>query len=50
VNFARSGDPNGANLPDWPSFDVAREATMTFADAIAVKSVPNRKRLAYWAP
>jgi para-nitrobenzyl esterase len=48
VNFARAGDPNGASLPDWPSFDAAREATMTFAADIAVKSVSHRKRLAFW--
>jgi para-nitrobenzyl esterase len=48
VNFARSGDPNGAGLPAWPRFDAQREATMSFADQIAVTSVPNRERLAFW--
>jgi para-nitrobenzyl esterase len=48
VNFARSGDPNGAGLPAWPTFDVQREATMTFAGTIAVTSVPNRARLVFW--
>jgi para-nitrobenzyl esterase len=48
ANFARSGNPNGAGLPAWPSFDVHHEATMTFAGDVAVTSVPNRRRLAFW--
>jgi para-nitrobenzyl esterase len=49
VNFARAGDPNGAGLPAWPSFNVHREATVRFADDIGITSVPNRQRLAFWA-
>lgn len=30
IAFARSGDPNGAGLPTWPSFDLSRRATMIF--------------------
>ncbi len=28
VKFARTGDPNGAGLPDWPKFDADKRATM----------------------
>lgn len=48
LNFARSGDPNGAGLPAWPRFDPQGEATMTFADDINITGVPNKPRLAFW--
>ena len=30
LNFARTGDPNGAGVPSWPAFDLQRRATMIF--------------------
>jgi para-nitrobenzyl esterase len=30
LNFARSGDPNGAGLPRWPRYDLARRAHIEF--------------------
>ncbi|MCE7796177.1 carboxylesterase family protein [Sphingobium sufflavum] len=37
VNFARSGNPNGAGLPDWPRYDPAADRLMDFtADGQAV--------------
>jgi para-nitrobenzyl esterase len=47
VNFARSGDPNGAGLPAWPSFDTRREG-IRFAGDITVAPMPNSERLAFW--
>lgn len=45
VNFARTGDPNGGELPLWPRFD-ASEQTMVFdPDPHAVAEVPGRERL-----
>jgi para-nitrobenzyl esterase len=32
-NFAKTGDPNGANLPKWPKFDPAKRAFVEFTDA-----------------
>ena len=34
VNFATTGDPNGAGLPEWPAYDVKSEAFMEFGDTI----------------
>jgi para-nitrobenzyl esterase len=31
VNFARTGDPNGAGLPAWPLYDRAGDRIMDFA-------------------
>jgi para-nitrobenzyl esterase len=33
VNFAKTGDPNGGNLPRWPKFDPTARAYLDFTDA-----------------
>ena len=46
-NFARTGNPNHAGLPDWPAYDTARRATMMFDTACKAIDDPNRaERLA----
>lgn len=32
VNFANTGDPNGAGLPEWPEFKIESESFMEFGD------------------
>jgi para-nitrobenzyl esterase len=33
TNFAKTGDPNGGQLPMWPTFDVSSRAYIQFTDA-----------------
>ena len=33
TNFAKTGDPNGQTLPDWPKFDTASRGYLEFTDA-----------------
>lgn len=33
VNFARTGDPNGAGLPHWPRFDLQHRGYIEFSDS-----------------
>jgi para-nitrobenzyl esterase len=48
--FARSGDPNHADMPHWPAFDPASYPTMMFGESVTVASDPNREaRLALGA-
>jgi para-nitrobenzyl esterase len=39
--FARSGDPNTASLPHWPSYTAERRATMLFDVESRVADDPN---------
>ena len=48
VNFARSGDPNGAGLPAWPKFTGPASQTMEIGDTIAPTAVPFRTALDFW--
>ena len=41
VNFARSGDPNGAGLPSWPAFTAQSQQVMHLAAQPAAIPVPN---------
>jgi para-nitrobenzyl esterase len=38
VNFAKTGNPNGTNLPEWKSYDKQSGNIMLFGDKIEVKS------------
>jgi para-nitrobenzyl esterase len=33
TNFAKTGNPNGAGLPTWPTFDATSRAYVQFTDA-----------------
>ncbi|HYL58676.1 MAG TPA: carboxylesterase family protein, partial [Candidatus Acidoferrales bacterium] len=38
--FARSGDPSGASVGDWPVYTTARRATMVFGEATRAEDAP----------
>jgi para-nitrobenzyl esterase len=48
VNFAKTGDPNGAGLAPWKPFDPRRPARMDFDEAPSQRPVANLEHLAFW--
>ncbi len=44
VNFAKSGDPNGSGLPEWPAFNLDDKKVMVFDTAPGARLVPNLHR------
>jgi para-nitrobenzyl esterase len=48
VNFARSGDPNGGDLPVWPVYKEGEPTVMYFKDKPYTGPVPNREQLQLW--
>lgn len=44
VRFAKTGDPNGAGIPQWPAFS-HNESYMEFGDQVAVKSALRKRQL-----
>ncbi|MEX0874508.1 MAG: carboxylesterase/lipase family protein [Actinomycetota bacterium] len=48
VAFARTGDPNTSELPDWPGYDIDRRATMLLDSEPAVADDPDGKLRALW--
>jgi len=41
--FARTGNPNHADMPNWPAFDPERYPTMMFGETVRVQNDPNRE-------
>jgi para-nitrobenzyl esterase len=44
-NFAKSGDPNGPGLPQWPVFESSSRRLMLLGDTIRAGPVPNENDL-----
>jgi para-nitrobenzyl esterase len=47
VNFAKTGNPNGEGLPDWPSFDPDAPRVMDFGDEAKVIDLPWKQQLQF---
>jgi para-nitrobenzyl esterase len=45
VNFAKTGDPNGAGLPPWPAFEEQSQKTMIFDKTPGARQHPNLDKL-----
>ena len=45
VNFAKTGNPNGAGLPYWPSFNETKPTTMQFSNGASLIMRPNREQI-----
>jgi para-nitrobenzyl esterase len=43
VNFAKTGDPNGPGLPQWPAYNEQADRLMNFGDTITVEQSPLKK-------
>ncbi len=43
LNFMRTGDPNGGELPQWPAYSIDNGETMILNDTSEVKNDPDRE-------
>ncbi len=43
LQFMKTGDPNGAGLPEWPKYSADKGQTMIFDDVSQAKNDPDRK-------
>jgi len=48
IAFARDGNPNHENIPEWPAYDAENRATMVFGEHCEVVNAPFDKERAAW--
>ncbi len=49
ANFAKTGNPNGKGLPNWPAFDAGQQVTMELGEKIGARPVAEKDKLAFFA-
>jgi len=47
INFAKTGDPNGPGLPEWPAYEPSTDVLMTFGDAPKAEPTPLEEKLKF---
>jgi para-nitrobenzyl esterase len=47
VNFAKTGNPNGKGLPEWPAFDRSSPQVIELGDQVMAIPLMNRKQLEF---
>lgn len=48
VNFARIGNPNSKNLPNWPAYKSTAENVLVLDKTIQSKPLPTKPQLSFW--
>jgi para-nitrobenzyl esterase len=48
IAFARSGNPNHSNIPEWPVYDMEKRATMMIGKEFKVVNAPFEKERVIW--
>ncbi len=48
VSFVKDGDPNNADLPEWPRYDSATRPTLLLDEPCRVESKPNADEIELW--
>ncbi len=48
VTFAKSGNPNHEGLPEWPTYDTQRRATMMFGPEVKIELAPMENLRKAW--
>ncbi len=49
VNFVKKGDPNGAELPEWPAFDAANPQLMRIGAETIARGLPDEDIVAFYS-
>jgi para-nitrobenzyl esterase len=48
IAFARTGNPNHSNIPEWPEYDTEKRATMMMGKECEVVNAPFEKERVAW--
>lgn len=48
VNFAKTGNPNGNNLPKWKPYTTKKEQVLILDTTTASTKLPTKEKLAFW--